>query len=270
VTFPWADSGLISFDTETTGVDPTTARIVTASVIYLAPGQQPTVREWLADPGIDIPAEATAVHKISTEHARAHGRPHDEVLADVIGALHGFLLAGNPLVVFNAPYDLTLLERRARDAGQDTLHDLAASSGDPVHVIDPLVIDRKMDRYRRGGRKLTTLCQDVYAVALSDAEAHGSTADALAAARVAWKQSRRYPTVGMLTAAELHARQVAWYAQDRAEFRAYLRKQGKPVDDVRDGWPIHTSDPVADVQDPGQAPLFGQPTETPRSGPGLL
>jgi len=262
---PWADSGLISFDTETTGVDPTLERIVTASVIVLTPGQAPITREWLADPGIEIPAEATAVHKISTEYARTHGRPHDEVLAEVIGTLYGFLLAGQPLVVFNAPYDLTLLECLARDAELATLHEMAAEHGDPVYVIDPLVIDRKMDRYRRGNRRLTTLCQDVYDVPLSDSEAHGSTADALAAARVAWKQSRRWPQIGMLTAAELHARQVAWHHQDRAEFRAYLRGQGKPVDDVRDGWPVQALRPVTD---PEQAPLFDPPA--PASNPGGL
>jgi DNA polymerase-3 subunit epsilon len=263
---PWADSGMVSFDTETTGVDPTLERIVTASVIVLAPGQAPITREWLADPGIEIPAEATAVHRISTEYARSHGRPHDEVLGEVLDTLYGFLLGGMPLVVFNAPYDLTLLECRARDAERATLHERAVEHGDPVHVIDPLVIDRKMNRYRPGGRKLTILCQDVYHVPLSDSEAHGSTADALAAARVAWKQSRLYPSIGMLTAAELHHRQVAWYHQDRAEFRSYLRSQGKPVDDVRDGWPIQTLRPVTD---PGQAPLFDPPA--PASNPsGLL
>ena len=39
--------------------------------------------DWLADPGIEIPEQATAVHGISTERARAEGRPAPLVVAEI-------------------------------------------------------------------------------------------------------------------------------------------------------------------------------------------
>ena len=61
------------FDLETTGVDVTTDRIVTAHVGLLGPdGVALRSQSWLADPGVEIPEGATAVHGITTAHARAH------------------------------------------------------------------------------------------------------------------------------------------------------------------------------------------------------
>lgn len=65
----WADGPLLAFDLETTGTDTNADRIVTATVISIAPGKSPDIRTWLADPGVEIPAEATEVHGVSTDYA---------------------------------------------------------------------------------------------------------------------------------------------------------------------------------------------------------
>lgn len=254
---PWAQAGMVGFDLETTGVDPATARIMTASTVYVRPGQPPTTRDWLADPGCEIPAEATAVHSITTEHARTHGRPHAEVVNDAISTLLGYARDGVPLVIFNAPYDLTVLDRRAVEHGQPTLIATALDLRLPVLIIDPLVIDRRMDPYRKGPRKLTHLCQQVYDIPLTDSEAHGSAADALAACRLAWRLAQRYPQVGRMSLGELHDNQVRWYAEWATKFRAYLEGQGKPVTDLGTVWPG------------GAGPsdgLFDPPPTSPRHG----
>ena len=75
----WHEGPLAGFDTETTGTDPETARIVTAAVIVHGP--EPVDARWLVNPGIDIPAEATAVHGISTETAQAQGLDPADALA---------------------------------------------------------------------------------------------------------------------------------------------------------------------------------------------
>ena len=70
----WHRGRLVAFDLETTGVDVETARIVTAAVVRIdvaARTSHPT--EWLVDPGIEIPAEASAIHGVTTERARAEG-----------------------------------------------------------------------------------------------------------------------------------------------------------------------------------------------------
>lgn len=59
------------FDLETTGIDVETARIVTAHVGAIdANGSVIERSDWLVNPGVVIPPQATAVHGITTERAR--------------------------------------------------------------------------------------------------------------------------------------------------------------------------------------------------------
>lgn len=70
----WISGPLLAFDLETTGTDVETDRIVTAAVVRLeADGSVSRERTWLLDPGVAIPEQASAIHGISTERARAHG-----------------------------------------------------------------------------------------------------------------------------------------------------------------------------------------------------
>lgn len=225
----WADGPMVAFDLETTGIDSETARIVTASVVSIN-GSVTKVRSWLANPGIDIPAEATAVHRITTEHARAHGKPEMDVAVEVAAALHRAWEQQIPVVIYNAPYDLTLLDRALRRY-------LTEGLGEVGFVVDPLVLDKALDRFRRGSRKLTAVAAH-YNVPLSEDDAHGSTADALAAARVAWKLAHIYvEAVGSMEPDELMRFQASRHASQAASFEDYLRKQGKP-DVIRRNWPI--------------------------------
>ncbi|HEU4849297.1 MAG TPA: hypothetical protein VFS93_02700, partial [Terrimesophilobacter sp.] len=53
------------FDLETTGIDVRTSRIVSANVSVIdAAGAVIERTDWLADPGIEIPPQASAVHGI--------------------------------------------------------------------------------------------------------------------------------------------------------------------------------------------------------------
>src|SRR5690606_26374276 len=62
----WIDR-LVVFDLETTGVDPTEARIVTAYVGVLdATGTVVEERSWIVDPGVEIPEGSIAVHGVTT------------------------------------------------------------------------------------------------------------------------------------------------------------------------------------------------------------
>jgi len=71
----WAQR-IAVFDTETTGLDLKTSRIVTASVVELDSDGNIVVdrAEWLANPEIEIPKVASDVHGITTEMAVAEGR----------------------------------------------------------------------------------------------------------------------------------------------------------------------------------------------------
>ncbi|MFJ7070145.1 3'-5' exonuclease [Streptomyces sp. NPDC101115] len=209
----WHTGRMCGFDLETTGVDVEADRIVTATVVQVGGGQPVAAADWLADPGIDIPEGAAKVHGVTTDIARAKGRPAAEVVADVVAALGQVIAAGIPVVAMNARYDLTLLDR---EAGRYGLPPLPAGP-----VIDPLVIDKHVDRYRRGKRTLTALCEH-YQVELG--AAHTSSADAIAACRVVWRIANTRPQLAAMTLANLHTAQIEWAAEQAAGLQAHLRK----------------------------------------------
>lgn len=219
------------FDLETTGIDVTQDRVVTAHVGMLdATGRAVSARDWLADPGVEIPTGATAVHGITTEHARAHGRPAGEVVTEVVTALRALLDAGIPVVAYNAPYDFSLLRHEAIRHG-------VAPIDDPSPVIDPLVVDKAYDRYRRGKRTLEVVAQH-YAVRLDGA--HDASADAVAAGRVAQAIAERYADALPPTAAELHTRQIAWARAQAESLTEYFIRIGRldPEESLDGRWPI--------------------------------
>jgi DNA polymerase-3 subunit epsilon len=227
----WADGPMVAFDVETTGTDVENDRIVTASVVIVAGGGKPIVISWLADPGVEIPAGATSVHGITTEHAQAHGSPAVQVVAEVRAVLADAVSMSRPLVVFNAPYDLTLLDRECRRHGVPVLGEVRA----PLRVIDPLVIDRATGPRRRGRRNLETVAA-LHGVHLSKEDAHTSAGDCLAAARVAWCQAHR-TEVGALSLDELQVWQRGAHIDWADGFEAFLRTQGKG-DVIDRSWPI--------------------------------
>ncbi|MFC3574645.1 3'-5' exonuclease [Streptomyces yaanensis] len=230
----WHRELLIGFDLETTGTDPYEARIVTGAVIEVRDGQPLGRREWLADPGVEIPADAVAVHGISNERATAEGRPADEVADAIADVLVTYWKTGVPVVAYNAAFDLTLLSAELRRHGLPSLRDRLGGP-DPAPVIDPYTIDRWVDRYRRGKRNLEAVCGE-YGVALE--AAHNAGADALAAARLAAAIASRHSKIAALGPAELHRRQIEWYAAWAADFQSFLRRKGD-TDAVVDGtWPL--------------------------------
>ena len=79
--------------------------------------------------------------------------------------------------------------------------------------------------------------RDSYGVELGNA--HEATADALAAARVAWKQVRQhYPNLAQMEENELMEFQaVKWY-EDRTAFKKYLEGKGRDASDVSTAWPL--------------------------------
>ncbi len=220
------------FDLETTGVDVASDRIVTAHVGVLDPrGREIAARDWLSDPGIEIPAGATAVHGVTTEHARREGRPAAEVVSEIATALRALFSQGVPVVAYNASYDFSLLASECRRHGIEPI-------AQPSPVIDPLVIDKAYDRYRPGKRTLEIVAAH-YAVPLDGA--HDASADAVAAGRVAQALAREFtlPT----SADELHTRQVAWARAQAASLTEYFIKIGRidPEERLDGTWPVRAA-----------------------------
>ncbi|MER5911018.1 3'-5' exonuclease [Streptomyces sp. NPDC001982] len=230
----WHQELLIGFDLETTGTDPREARIVTGAVIEVRAGRPIGSREWLADPGVEIPADAVAVHGISNERATAEGRPADQVADALADVLTAYWKTGVPVVAYNAAFDLTLLSAELRRHGLPSLSDRLGGA-DPAPVVDPYTIDRWVDRYRKGKRNLEAVCAE-YGVPLLSA--HDASADALAAARLACAIADRHPKIAALGPAELHRRQIEWYAEWAADFQNFLRRKGDANAVVDGVWPL--------------------------------
>ncbi|MFF4385555.1 exonuclease domain-containing protein [Streptomyces sp. NPDC001552] len=232
----WRDRPLIGVDTETTGTDVESARVVTACVVRWG-GWMPTVsRTWLSDVGgEEIPAEATAIHGVGTEAARAAGRPAPEVIVELVTILVEQVRAGMPLVAMNAAFDFTVLDRECARYGIPSLFDVVEP-----RIIDPHVLDKRVDRYRKGGRRLADLCRH-YRVPLENA--HEAEADAVAACGVAWEIGGRYPWIGNRHPDRLHTDQAKW-ARDQAEgLRDWFAASSDPekaalAPGVRLDWPF--------------------------------
>lgn len=224
----WANV-LAVFDTETTGIQPDTTRIVSAHISVLNPyGEVEDRTDWLINCGIDIPAQATAVHGITTERMRAEGAPAADSVYEILTKLQAFLEAGIGVVAYNAAYDFTILDREATRYGFDPLQL-------PRPIIDPLIIDKQMDKYRKGKRTLEATSAH-YGVELTGA--HDASADAIAAGRVAQAIGKKYAADLAYPATELHDLQVIWAKEQAESYANWRRSQNLPVYPGDGLWPV--------------------------------
>jgi DNA polymerase-3 subunit epsilon len=244
----WAFGPLAPFDIESDGKDPLAARLVSATVAHIVPGAEPVITEYLAAVENDIPAEATEVHGITTEHARQHGKPPAEVVEAVASQLVELMAAQVPIVGMNLAYDMTLLTQELARFGLPSLADRTGGRVGPL--IDIFVIDKALDKFRPGKRTLTALCE-FYGARMDGA--HDATFDALGAARVAYKLCKRaelavmdqqaaydlyanrprqaphivrmFQQLAGMPLADLHKQQAVWYREQATSFAGYLRQQ---------------------------------------------
>lgn len=271
----WANFPRAALDFETTGTEPCTARIVSAAWITWPNGTRPEARSWIVDPGVEIPAEAAAVHGITTERARAEGGDPAQMLFELSGLVALALSRRVPVVIYNAPFDLGILEAENHRHGIDTLSD-RLGPGKVQPIFDPLILAKHADPkrmvsakdehgqvfYRDGAKatvkecrgcscgaddwSLTSTCLH-YGVPLSDA--HNAEADALAAGRLFPKIMERHPKVfAGQTAGMLHTSQIGWAKQQAEKLQGifnWLKVDDhdgcRPSDHqcVCGSWPVH-------------------------------
>ncbi len=230
----WSDLPIAGFDLETTGADPESARVV-AACVGLQAAEGWVAQSWLLRQSSPIPVEATQVHGITTELANANGEDPTVALAQIRDALYSHWKSGWPVAAFNAPYDMTVLDRDLRRVGLGGL-DVRGP------ILDPRVIDKEVDKYRKGRRQLGDVCAR-YGVTLTPSEAHGADADAHAACSLARQLGRsRLPrspkTLKEISLVEIHSWQANAYRAAMLEFAAYRRRIGQPLEDTNTEWPL--------------------------------
>lgn len=216
----WWEGPLVGFDWETTAADPLVARGVTATVVVDEPGKQPKSQDWLVAVDEPIPAEATAIHKVTTERSQAEGESLAKVVTEITGLLVAVWEDQIPVVAYNAPFDFTVLTEERRRCGLRAM----TLDGRSTPILDPLILDRTKDKYRRGSRKLIDVCRH-YGVRLDAESAHTSAADALAAVGVARCLGKRFQLGGSMP--QLFNDQRTWYSLWAANFEIYLRQKAR-------------------------------------------
>lgn len=232
------DSYILSWDTETTGVSPKDDRIVTASAVLLSPDGEVTEHwEWLINPGVEIPEGASAVHGISTEHAREHGENPMTSVFEIASVVSHYLRNKTPVVAYNASFDFSILNAECKRYLQYDFYDFFPDRKIPPYIIDPFVLDKRLDRYRKGSRTLTASAE-VYEVELENA--HASYDDCVAAVKVLRSMWDRYPVLGQGVFTDLYDAQIAWYKEQAEGLIEYFKKQGKDTESIGTVWPIYT------------------------------
>lgn len=266
----WHEGRMAALDTETTGVDPLNDRIVTAAVVHTAPGQRPATISWIIDPGIEIPDEAAEVHGWTNERLTAALKGHQAVkiwgdrrqpvsrkdaLSSIAAQAYTVMDNDAPLVVANAAYDLTLLEA---ELARHSIQTLSARAGGIRGVVDPMVLEKQWDPYRkvnykdeqgcRGGKhkcggcgalnkQLASLCAH-YGVVMAGG-AHDASVDAIAALRLTKRLAGLWPDIARLRLSTLHSNQVGWRREQMKGLRDYFDRAGIEHDGCDGGWPVH-------------------------------
>lgn len=213
----WHRGMLCALDTETDGPIPQEAHIITACVAIIdgTGATAPDVTSWVLKTRRPIPAEAAEIHGYTTERADAEGRDPAECVKEIATALGKATADGLPIVAFNAVFDLTCLDREMKRLGVGSI------TPGGMRVVDPFVIDKGIDTFRSGKRKLGAVCAH-YGVSLDGA--HDATFDAIAAARLAWKIAHTRPQIARMSLDELHAWQIEQKLAQDADLAKYFRK----------------------------------------------
>jgi DNA polymerase III subunit epsilon len=247
----------LAWDLESTGTDVHNDRIVSACAAITEAGRVVFERRWLFNPGVPIPAEATEVHGITDEQVQADGIDPERGVKEIANAIRYAVHSNMPVVAFNGAFDASMLNAECVRYGLGTLEDFCGRELGPV--VDPHVIDRAVDRFRRGSRKLGDTCTN-YDVVLEDA--HTAAADAVAAGRVAYRLAQRatmpaeqlraiyadpairdrygykhnpgaiaaaFEELGKCDLRALHDRQVAWYREQADGLGDYWAKKRHTV-----------------------------------------
>lgn len=162
----WTDGNFMALDLETTSADPQTAEIVEVGVAWFGGGRCLKTDGQLCHPGVPIPPEATAIHRITD--ADVLGKPPASLVLSVwLSALH----IQDAIVGFNCShFDVPIVQRVLRRQGVFT----------SFPVVDVYAF---IDWHHRDwrSRKLTAVAAH-YGVDLP--QAHSASADARAAGEI--------------------------------------------------------------------------------------
>jgi DNA polymerase III subunit epsilon len=237
----WWQSIATGFDLETTGKDVRTDRVLQYCVADTAPATDPRVFAEYLVPGIPIHPDATRVHGITDEWITYHGNPPVEGLVRLVEELARRVIAQVPIMGMNLAFDFTLLRYECLRWGIPWVEERAGRPLAPI--VDIYVLDKRVDPYQRGSRKLADHPEKGPGMAtkygVSLVGAHDAVADTVAAVEVGRRIVADHPEVNTLGLYRLHAMQADWKAEQSAGLQHYFRSKKGQLDAVVDPcWPV--------------------------------
>ncbi|MGD1012344.1 MAG: exonuclease domain-containing protein [Acidimicrobiales bacterium] len=212
----WIEGPLVGFDLETTGVNPCSDLPVQVALVRCERDGSVDRKVFIVDPGRDIPAGAQAIHGISTERAQREGCSLKQAAEITHRVLEESQADQVPVVAMNASFDITIAATLFRHFG------LAPFPW--VALVDPLVIDRRLDPYRPGKRRLDDLCK-FYGVECGGFHDAGNDADATLELTRAIAQ--RYPEIAEHDIGDLTKLQADWHRIWAVGYDSWCRDQGR-------------------------------------------
>ena len=219
----WLHEPLMALDTETTGTNPESARIITICAgLSARPGSWEPV-EWRINPGIPIPTGASAVHGITDEDVA--NEPEGTAALEPIWE-HLAAHAATPIVGHNLAYDMTVLNSEFR-------RHLGKGIPDGLRCLDTLVLFRRFD-FTTGGRQLEHLANR-YGITLN---AHDSSEDALASLRILHILAGENDLLPLVSVDDLQPLQAKWHAAHIEAARQKRISRGQDAPPESTDWPI--------------------------------
>jgi DNA polymerase-3 subunit epsilon len=170
----WYDLPVAFLDTETTGTDARTDRVIEVGVVIGQRGEVKARHNWLIHPGMPIPKESTEIHGIKDEDV-ADKPSFAELAEEIVAVFHGALPAA-----YNATFDRGFVLAEVERAGFRASEPPPAIRAD-VEWLDPLVFAREFYKGKGESRALGAVAERL-GVKLE--RAHRATDDAEAALQV--------------------------------------------------------------------------------------
>jgi len=148
----------VTFDTETTGTDTENDRIITCFMRAVDGDTVVFEQNWVIDPGVEVPKEASDVHGMTTEWVRENGRKDVETaIEEIVHQLSEWGHRGFLICAYNGSFDLAILESEAKRYNPGVAG-LRIKDEGYLH-FDPCILSRKFDKYKKGGHQLITVAK---------------------------------------------------------------------------------------------------------------
>lgn len=230
----WYDDRLLGFDLETTSLDTSEALPVQYAFVLKRSGVplHYDSKSAIVNPGVEIPDTAAAIHHIDTARARAEGIPLEQAAQRTVQRILWASEQHIPLVGYNLAYDLTIVDRMARQLLGSGLVD----RGWCGPVIDVYVLDKQLDMYRSGSRKLVDVAQH-YNVGFDGA--HDAHADVVGTLNVLLAMIEQYDLL-QSPLDEWWQCQIEWRKEQCASYSEYRVGRGQPPVPAHEyHWPIY-------------------------------